>query len=293
LNPKIAKLLKKENPWINPVGGYGDMLMLSGVLKLVSEQEPENRFNLVRRTNYLAILKGHPAIARAGYPPKKAEILGVDYWSMEKLGPGNQRAFQILARAFGLSTPVEERLYFPGESEDDPLLHNFIPWKKHNVLIAPSSDSPRKEMHPSIWHRLVDYLLADGAMVIQVGRLRDRHIRNTYSVLGLTTPRQLIALVKKSDLVITSDNFIMHAAHLVGASAIVIWGPTWHQVYGYPGQVHLQIAKMCGLGLDEQCIGPEKNGGGKLYGTACPLAENHCLNQVSPEMVYEVIRKYK
>ena len=278
-------------PWINPIGGLGDMLMLSGVLKLVVDRDPTRRYNLIRRTNYLAFLKGHPAIANIGYPSRDAKIVGVDYWSMETLGRGNQRAFQVLARSFGLVTPVEEHLYVPGEIREDPILTNFIPWKKPTVIIAPASDSPRKMMHPSIWHRLVDLLLAEGFFVMQVGRSRDLHIRNAYSVLGLTTPHQAIGLVKECDLVITSDNFLMHAAHFVGKPAVAIWGATDHEVYGYPEQIHIQTPKGCDLGNDEDCIAPSRNDKGKLYGTPCPHKERHCMDQAKPEMVFEAARK--
>lgn len=254
-------------PWINPIGGFGDMLMVSGVLKLVVDSDPSRRYNLIRRTNYLAFLKDHPAIASVGFPPRDAELVGVDYWSKETLGPGNQRPFQVLARSFGLKTPVDETLYVPGGLDDDPVLHDFIPWKDLNIMIAPASDSPRKMMPPHIWHRLVDYLLADGAFVLQAGRLQDQHIKNTYSTLGLTTPRQLLALVNRCDLVITLDNFVMHAAHLVGTRAVVAWGATHHEVYGYPEQTHLQTSKTCDLEKYDDCIGPARNQGGLLYGT--------------------------
>lgn len=267
------------------------MLMLSGVLKLVVDRDPSRRFHLVRRTGYTDILKGHPAIDTIGFPPPEAEIVGVDYWSMEKIGPGERRPFQILARAFGLETPVEETLYVCGDIEDDAILHEFLPWKERNVLIAPSSDSPRKTMHPSIWHRVVDYLLADGFFVMQAGRMNERHIRNAYSVLGLTTPRQLISLVRRCDAVITSDNFIMHAAHLAGTPAVALWGPTDHEVYGYPEQLHIQAPRPCEFGLDDECIGPARNEGGRLYGTPCPHGRDNCMDRIAPESVYDALRK--
>lgn len=278
-------------PWINPIGGYGDMLMVSGVLKLVMDRDPSRRFNLTRRTSYLAMLGEHEAISGIGFPPKDAKIMRVDYWAMEKLGSGNQRPFQILARGFGLQTPVEECLYMPGGQIEDPLLQNFLPWKNLNILIAPASDSPRKAMQPMIWHQLVDYLLRDGAFVIQAGRMRDQHIKNAYSVRGLTSPRQLFALIKKCDLVITVDNFIMHTAHIAGVRAVVIWGPTQHEVYGYPEQIHLQMTPMCELSSGDSCIVSERNRGGELYGTPCPLKERHCVDQVKPETIYDAVKK--
>ena len=37
-----------SRPWIDPIGGYGDILMLSGVLQQLVEEDPERRFHLVR-----------------------------------------------------------------------------------------------------------------------------------------------------------------------------------------------------------------------------------------------------
>jgi ADP-heptose:LPS heptosyltransferase len=278
-------------PWINPIGGYGDMLMVAGVLRQVVEQNPSRRFNLVRRTRYSLIFENHEAIAKIGFPNQEEQVQRVDYWAMEELGPGPQRPYQILARGFGLKTPIEERLYLPGALAQDPFLDHFLPWKKLNVVIAPASDSPRKMMNPLTWHRLVDFLLTEGAFVMQVGLLNEQHIRNAYSVRGMTTPQQLVALLRKCNLVISSDNFIMHAAHMAGRPAVVVWGPTPHEVYGYPEQIHLQASPNCNLEKGESCIVSYKNQGGKLYGTPCPLGDRHCVNQIRPEELYEACKR--
>lgn len=280
-----------ELPWINPVGGIGDMLMLSGVLKLVVDRDPSRRFNLIRRSGYQAILGGHPAITGIGFPPDGARIHDVGYWSLEPLGPAAQRPFQILARSFGLETPVEERLFLPGDLEDDPLLVSRVPWRRQNVLIAPASDSPRKMAHPGLWHALVDRLLADGMFVAQAGRMRELHIRNAFSLLGLTTPRQLVALLPRFDVVVTPDNFVMHAAHLAHVPAVVLWGPTSPDTYGWPGQIHLRTAKGCGLPPTEDCVGPEHNQGGQLYGTPCPHGPRHCMDQLTQAQLYDAVRQ--
>jgi ADP-heptose:LPS heptosyltransferase len=68
-----------RHPWINPVGSMGDALMLSGVLKMVHEDNSRRRFNLIRRTAYQDILRGHPAIADIGYLPENAEMKHMTY----------------------------------------------------------------------------------------------------------------------------------------------------------------------------------------------------------------------
>jgi ADP-heptose:LPS heptosyltransferase len=275
--------------WINPIGGYGDMLMLSGVLKQVHDRDPARMYNLVRRTNYLAILKDHPAIAAVGHPPQGACFKRMDYWAMDKLGGGLQRPYQILAREFGLPTPIDESLYIPGDiDEHDPLL-DLVPWGKTTIAIAPASDSPRKVMAPGRWHELTDLLRTDGYFVLQVGRLNDVHIRNAFSLLGLTTPHQLLPVLKKCTLVITSDNFIMHAAHMLGQPAVVLWGATLPIIYGYPEHTHIQMPRTCSIPKSEECISPKHSKNGLQYGTPCPENEDHCMNKMSPTHIMETV----
>lgn len=268
------------NLWINPIGGMGDTLMLSGVLKLASEHRPQCRYNLVRRTGYGAILDGHPAVETIGDPPPQAAIIQSDYWNAEEIGPGRQRAFQILARMFGLPTPVPENLFLPGELPDISYWRETVPWRKLNIAISPTSVSPRKEMPRPWWAELVQTLVGRGAFVAQLGRAHEPYVRGGYSLLGLTTLREAVALLAEFDLVITCDNFLMHAAHLARRPAVVLWGPTDHQVYGYPGHIHLQA-----MPCDEfatHCIGPLRP---QIYHTNCHRSVAHCMTQITLERV--------
>jgi ADP-heptose:LPS heptosyltransferase len=287
----MAKKIKPDNVaqeklWVNPVGGYGDILMLSGVMKLAFDKNPLQKFNLVRRTKYTNLLKGHPAINKIGYPPKDAKIIETAYWNSDDYESGNFRAFQLLAQKFGLETPVEETLFLSEkEDEDDAILYNLIPWKKKNIIISPVSDSPRKMMHPAAWHIIVNRLVAEGVLVLQVGNMGDIHIKGAYSLLGITSPRQLISLMKKCNFVISSDNFIMHAAHLTGKPAVILWGPTKSAVYGYKEQIHIQ-GPLEHCKLRDECLGPKFSDN---YQRVCPLGPEHCMNKINPDTVFNAI----
>lgn len=283
----VKKVTEPTNDelWINPVGGYGDILMLSGVLKLVNDQDPQKKFNLVRRTKYTTLLKGHPAIRKVGFPPKDAKFVDMTYWSAETYESGKHKAFQLLAEKFGLKTPVEEKLFLPGGFEEDLVLDKLIPWKSKNIIIAPSSDSPRKMMHPMMWHSIVERLVAEGVLVIQVGTITDIHIKGAYSLLNLTSPRQLISLIKKCTFVISSDNFIMHAARLVEKPAIIMWGPTKSSVYGYDSHMHIQ-APLDHCEQRNECVGPRFS---HQYPTMCPLGPDQCMNKIPLEQIFNAI----
>jgi hypothetical protein len=268
--------------WVNPEGSYGDILMLSGVLKQCYDIHPDRQYCLVRKAVYSNLLDGHPAIKEEGYPPQDATVIPGGYWRIERPGPANKRPYQIMARFFGLSAPVEELLYVPGFPEDDAILHDFIPSEgKMLVVIAPASRYPRKMMNVNIWQEIVEGLKHKSMFVVQAGLKDEPYIPGAYSLLGLTSPRQLIALLHKSDLVITVDNFIMHAAHLTEKPAIVIWGPTQHEVFGYSGHLHLQ-GKTDHCGFIQQCLSHESPE--SLY-SPCPLHEMHCLNGISADTI--------
>lgn len=270
--------------WIDPIGGLGDTLMISGVLKQVADREPSRKFNLVARTKYAPLLQGHPAIERIGHPEPGARFIRTNYWDREDYGLPGARAYQVLARMFGLPTPVEERLFVPWELRDDPLLMSMIPWQDRNVIICQSSESPRKQMDVAGWEALVKLLRSEGIGVVQVGQRMDCYVRGAYSLLGLTSPRQLISLLRHFQAVVTADNFLMHASHLCNTPAVVIWGPTEQGTYGYAGQVHLQGKRECDF--PDGCIGPRR---GNIYRTVCPMGEDHCTNRVETETVYRAV----
>jgi uncharacterized protein len=261
----------KKPLWINPIGGLGDTLMISGVLKQFAEKFPSRKFNMVTRTKYDPMLKGHPAIGQIGHPPPGANFISTNYWDEPDYGVEN-RAYQLLARIFGLDIPMPETLYVPFKIEPDKIMKDFLPLKKYNILICPSSDSPRKQMSHAKWEALTRNLLDNGTFIVQVGRATDIYVRGAYNLLGLTNPKELIGLLSIFDCIITCDNFIMHAAHLCNIPAVVLWGPTNHRVYGYEEQAHFQAKPVCTI----SCIGAGK---GHLYGTHCPQSV-HCMDQI-------------
>lgn len=118
------------------------------------------------------------------------------------------------------------------------------------------------------------------------------HLLEVPQALCLELEQQLVALLKKCDLVVTVDNFIMHAAYLAGTPAVVVWGPTHPEVYGYPGQSHLQTEISCGYEDDLSCIASEENREGNLYVTECTMGGNgHCMNKMTPELLYKACKE--
>lgn len=278
--------MNDEKPiWIDPVGGLGDILMLSTALKHAYDRYGR-KFNLSRRTRYTRFFVDHPAIELIGNPTEDDDIVCNDYWSRPDFLDMGRKALHILFKVFGVEDVKDDALYLPesGHDEATRLLLENIPWGRKTVVISFSSDSPRKIMHPIKWHIIVEKLLAQQCFVIQVGGRGDIPIQGAYSLLGVTTPHQVYEVIKRADLVITPDNFIMHAARVADKPAIALFGPTEPERYGYSTHICLKADKGKCEFVDK-CLGPHV---ADNYSQPCPLNENHCMNSFDENKIVDI-----
>ena len=275
-----------ESPiWVNPVGGLGDILMLSTALKRAYDKYGI-KFKISRRTQYTRFFIGHPAVEEIGNPPEGADIICNDYWSRPDFADFSLKSLTLVSKIFGVDDCTDDNLYLPAHPIDEAtqLLLSNIPFGKKNVIISFSSESPRKMMHPIKWHIIVEKLLSQQCFVLQVGGYGDVPIRGAYSLLGVTNPIQVCELMKKADLVITPDNFIMHAAKLANVPAIALFGPTEPERYGYSNHICIR-ADLSKCELKNKCLGPHVS---ENYSTQCPLREKHCMNSFDENKIVDI-----
>ncbi len=221
--------MSTETQWIDMPGGLGDALLLSGIIKLAHDRLGK-KYNVIRRTISAEMLAGHPGIERIDYLQKGAPVMTVAGMDEES----HPRAFQRLAKMFGLELPAPETLYLPLDGISDAMPASLIPWRTKNVAIAPDSASPRKMMSRSKWDQVAKALGDSGALVVQFGKGGAEKVKHAYSLAGITTPKEAVMLLKRMDLLITSDNFLMHAAHMTGTPTISLWGSADAALNGYP-----------------------------------------------------------
>ena len=275
-----------DNPiWVDPVGGLGDIIMLSTALKRAHEKYGR-KFCMSRRTRYTEFFVGHPAIEEIGCPPYGSDIVCNDYWSRSDFKDIHNKALSIVLKIFGVTDFNDDTLYMVERELDEQtvLLLNNIPWTKRTVAISFSSESPRKMMHPFKWHSIVERLLLQQCTVIQIGNYGDIPIRGAYSLLGVTTPIQVLEILKMTNLVITLDNYVMHAAKLTQTPTIALFGPTESERYGYKKHICLTANKSQCMHTNE-CLGPHVP---ENYATMCPLHERHCMNSFDENKIVDI-----
>ena len=232
-----------EPEWIDPIGGFGDSLLLASVLQDVW-RETGRTFGMYRRLPYSAFFRGHPAIVRFGPPPPGVSPIKVNYWAVEQPGPGNSRPYQILARILGAKTPRPETLWVPPDDGARERLAYF-PLKDGYVVIAPTSGSPRKMWSWPKWGNLVERLRQTGRQVVQIGHDQDPKVPGTFSLCGYTTPRDDFAVLRSAALAVVVDAFALHAAAAVGTPTVAMWGPTAPEVFGYKQHSNVVTPTAC------------------------------------------------
>ena len=288
-----------EKTWIVPIGGLGDVFLASSVLKLMHDKDPSLTYSVARRNRFVPFFKHHVAVEEIGHPPSGSKTIHTMYWDDRfkheqdyTPGPGLRRPFQLLASKFGIPIPVPEEYYFPGDESIGDTLEKFIPWNKVTILIAPTSDSKKKNMNPLNWHLLVQKLSENKDIsVIQTGVNGDPYIKGAYSLIGLTTPGQVIGLLRRCQLLISSDNFIMHAAHYTKTPSITLWGPTIPEVFGYPEQIAIKAKEPCPF--FDPCMG--RNGHREIskYHEPCHLPQKeHCMENISIDEIYSNVMNF-
>jgi ADP-heptose:LPS heptosyltransferase len=269
--------IRVKTVWM--AAGYGDMILLSGVMKKSLEHFPDLRFDLIRTTQKTRLLAGHPAVREQDYLSGK-EVLVAGYAGDSRFLAGTARAYRVLADIFGLPAGMREELYLPLEHVSIEIFKELLPWKKVNIAIVADTASPRKKLPDQKWEKLVKALSGRGYFVAQLGK--GDKIKGAYSLLGQTSPKEAVKLLTCFDLVITSDSFLMHGAKCAGVPAVVLWGASSPEIFGYPEHLNIRGRRDCGC-LSHQCY--KLDGGPEFHSACAHPQETRCMNNISVEEI--------
>ena len=80
--------------------------------------------------------------------------------------------------------------------------------------------------------------IKDGYNLIQIGIGNEKKLSGCKHCFDMNLPG-MEALLKDTGYFISVDNFLHHAAHTLGVSGIVLWGPSDPEIFGYRDQVNM------------------------------------------------------
>ena len=195
-------------------------------------------------------------------------------------------------RLLGISNIDEELILTPSREErlwaDDFLKSNWVNFKKPIISLNLESSSrwitkrwPIKyfvELSERLAKELFVRVIATGQ---DSSDERNKEFLESakckpISTIGKTTLGQLIALIEKSSLLVTSDSAPLHIAASVGTPFIALFGPT-------DPKKHLPPAKNYRLITKEMKCSP-------CYKTTCNKGYK-CMSAITPDEVFDAVRQ--
>lgn len=161
----------------------------------------------------------------------------------------NVHIIEQICEVYGIKDPkLKCELYL---TEDE---NNFAEMIKSSfssgkfVVIEPQSNdeySVNKVYPISKWQKVADELNEAGINVVQVGReTKTKKLKGVSDLTGQTSFRSAAAVIAKSDLFISSEGGLMHAANAVETKSVIVYsGFISPEMTGYPENTNIWVGK--------------------------------------------------
>jgi len=245
VGPRAVSLFERD-PRVTQVWPYDKNMPLGALLRLVARLRWQ-RFDLVvdLRHSLLPLVIG----ARWRSPVLRQPTGGSQH---------RVQAHLDVVRRMGIAVDDVAPRLFVGP-EDDAAVAQWLADLPPGplVAVAPGARSHLKRWTPEGFAQVCDTLMAEqGVQVILVGDAEDRPVAGQVlgamrqaplDWVGRTTLRQLVALFRRVQLVLTNDSACLHLAVAAQAPVVAIFGPTDPQKYGpvCPGDRVVRLGLVC------------------------------------------------
>ena len=260
IKPEWAQLIE-DHPLLQRIvlfpRGWSDALRRAKSLRA-------RRYDLVidlqglLRSGLCAMLTGCPA--RAGFADSREGSFWC-YTQRVQVSAGRVHAvdrYLDLVRQLGVATGPPVTFPLPERVSERDWLKQL--WQRENIdaaeticVLHPAARWKTKRWPAERFARLADRLIAEhGARVILVGGadalgtiddVRGQMKRKVLNLGGATNLRQLAALLRRANLLVTNDSGPMHLAAALGTPVVALFGPTDPRRVGPYGEGHVVLRK--------------------------------------------------
>jgi ADP-heptose:LPS heptosyltransferase len=257
---------KSKIIYFKPWGGLGDVLLATPALSAIKTRYPEALIYCQDIPFHRQLLEPNPNIhgfVSSAYgilhtPEDQLKTITNHFQGQEvifypcygylypSLLNKPEHAIDIICKMAGLY-PAEARVLVylaPEDMRQAQIINGQIgqPWI---ALHAQSVCSKNKEWYPERWSNVIAWLNLKGYKVVQLGCEGETYIEGAINLLGKTTIRQALALIKQAQYFLGIDSVFNHAAHSFGIRGVVLFGASTPLVWGYKENINLYSGLRC------------------------------------------------
>lgn len=270
-------------------GGLGDGLMLTPTLKALKLREPNCRIIVYSKSKLFdQVLLLNPYIDKLrgiGLFRNLASSFHYHFFrhNFHVLAYGrtrpslfyrNAHAIEVIGKMMGVEIIDKQVQIHITERENDKAVL-FLKQYKNPLLIQITSRCSNNQNWPvEKWEELIRRM--PECTFLQVGDAHEVKVKGAVDLLGKTTIRESMALLKNVKSFVAVVSFLNHASNAFLSKGVVLFGASPPQNWGYPNNINIYKNTVCSPCID------------LLGGDPCPY-ESECMHKIAVEEVQNAL----
>lgn len=265
------------------MGGLGDALLLTPVVKALKEKDPATRvWVFCVSTPYMDVFRNNPYVDRIcditfRHNPVSFTLYYLKFAQFNKfefapLFPNlflRSKAMDTIQKGFQVPIADQSIQVFLTSKEDENA-KKFMAAYNNPIIIHPCSyNLKNKEWPMHSWEELIDSL--PQYTFLQVGLSSEYKLKNAVDLRGKLTFRTSIAIMKYATAFAGIDSAMSHVTNAFNIPGVVIFGPSHPAIWGHPNNINLYSNQRCAPCMD-------------ILKHACPYNKK-CMTDITVEEV--------
>lgn len=240
-------------------GGWGDMVMSTALFKEIKSVNPRAKIIIhVPHKNRVQIFENNPFVDRISVGMARhfftfflmTKLRAVYHLYYGKYRPSyfpDRTATEIMAEIVGIRLKEKKVRIFLTEKEDFDA-KSFLSQYKNPICFQAGTTGVNKFWYKDRWEDLIKQM--PDYTFIQLGRENEDPMKGAVILLGKTSFRESMALIKHSLSFVGVDSVLAHVTNAFDTPGVILFGSTTPKVWGQTNNINIYKGIRCSPCID-------------------------------------------